>query len=709
MGEKIKKIILTIYAVIFIFFFIGTTGMFSWISDLQLNPFDYARITELDYRAEVVDEPDEETYVHVTERITFDIHAASRSNGFWELWRDLPEDETDGLRAQYQVRSVTKILPDGGRIPYPESPQLYWEDEDYTNSYRGLGPDKWYHSPGPYNESRRQYECVFFYVNDLYREEVVYELEYDVYNVVLKYNDCCDLYLYPYYGTTIQYLDSFTGEILIADKDMPSKGNYDVFTYGTKAESFPIEESDSLNPGYHTFCFDLDEDDLKFRTYNSYLEFELVAHGDDYNIFADYAPDNLYSDEDVLDEIYEEQQYYANIAGKYRIYKLIALATCIALSVGVILLVKKVDGWICSKHIFYSTDNHPEYYRDIPSDLDPNFAAFLAFSKDKKQKDDSGVYSALLLSLARKKYITLTEICNDVEIRILNRPQSNNNNSAYLDRLFNGNPSAEPDAFTVNGQYIMNTDEAAQFEPLTPCEEYYFNLLIRQSYSNTITMSDFQSRVMNDYENSKSFMDCMKNSIVNIGISEGYFQKADYAQPKKQINGKATLSIIIGLILLIPVNLISYQNRMDLAFGGYTILGLTCILAGLYMRKEARKYILFTALGEEEYGKWRGLYNFLNSETLMNERTIIELPIWEKYLVYATAFGLSEKIIEAIKIRCPEFDSQTTYRNSGYHSRHFYHRTGRRVRSSVRSGSSFSSAGSYYGGGRDGGGGGGGH
>lgn len=701
MGEKIVKYIYYGFIIIIVINFLNSAG---FLSDLQLNPFDYARITELDYRAEVVDEPDEETYVHVTERITFDIHAASRDNGFWELWRDLPEDETDGLRAQYKVRSVTKILPDGGRIPYPESPYLYWEDSDYDR------PDRWYHSPGPYNESQRRYECVFFYVNNLYREEVVYELEYDVYNVVLKYNDCCDLYLYPYYGTTMKHLESFTGEILLANKDMPSAGNYDVFTYGTGKESFPVEESDSMNPGYYTFYFNLDKDDLKSRTYNSYIEFELVAHGDDYNIFAEYAPYNLYSWEDVLDEIYAEHEYYATIADKYKTYKLIALAACIALSVGVVFLAKSIINKVTSKHIFYTETDYPEYYRDIPSDLDPNFAAFMVFSKGKKPKDDSGVYSALLLSLARKKYITLTEKYDDVEIRILKRPGGyNNSNSSYLDHLFNGNPSADPDAYTINGQYIMNADEAAQMEPLTPCEEYYYNLLIRQTYDNVITMSDFQSRVMTDYENSKSFSDSMKNSIVNIGVSEHYFQKADYAQPKKEINGKATMFIILGILLLIPVNLISYQNRMDLAFGGYSILGLTFVLAGLYMRKEARKYILYSALGEEEYAKWRGLYNFLNSETLMNERTIIELPVWEKYLVYATAFGLSEKIIEAIKIRCPEFDTQTTYRNSGYHRRHFYHRTGHNVRSSVRSGSSYSSAGSYYGGGRDGGGGGGGH
>ena len=81
MAKFIKACVIIYFVIIFMSIF----GTSDWFSDLQLNPNDYARITELDYRAEVVDEPDEETYVHVTERITFDIHAASRDNGFWEL------------------------------------------------------------------------------------------------------------------------------------------------------------------------------------------------------------------------------------------------------------------------------------------------------------------------------------------------------------------------------------------------------------------------------------------------------------------------------------------------------------------------------------------------------------------------------------------------------------------------------------------------
>ena len=47
--------------------------------------------------------------VLITEKLTFDIHAASRSNLFWELWRDLPEDEVDGLKVDYDVNYVKEI------------------------------------------------------------------------------------------------------------------------------------------------------------------------------------------------------------------------------------------------------------------------------------------------------------------------------------------------------------------------------------------------------------------------------------------------------------------------------------------------------------------------------------------------------------------------------------------------------------------------
>lgn len=49
--------------------------------------FDYARITDVSYKGIIVDEPESYGKIAVTERITFDVHAASKDNPFWELWR----------------------------------------------------------------------------------------------------------------------------------------------------------------------------------------------------------------------------------------------------------------------------------------------------------------------------------------------------------------------------------------------------------------------------------------------------------------------------------------------------------------------------------------------------------------------------------------------------------------------------------------------
>ena len=159
--------------------------------------------------------------------------------------------------------------------------------------------------------------------------------------------------------------------------------------------------------------------------------------------------------------------------------------------------------------------------------------------------------------------------------------------------------------------------------------------------------------------------------------------------------------------------MISYQTRLDLAFGGFTIFGITLILCGILLRVIFRKDVLLSQFGEDEYAKWRGLYNFLNSETLMNERTVIDLPLWEQYLVYATAFGISDKVIKALKIRCPDFEQSPVLSNPYYSSRYFRisSRTFRHVThraSRISSGGSFggfNGHGGYGGGGRGGGGG----
>lgn len=720
----------------------------SYMDEEGNSPNDYARIVDMDYRAVVVDEPDCKGKIVVTERITFDVHAASQSNGFWELWRDLCEDYIDGVKVHYKVNSVKQIMPDGTEMLWEESNKLYWDDYDYVRSNPTYGPEKWFHSPGPYNEEYDRYECVFFYVDNLYREKITFEIEYEMYNAVLRYGDCSDLYIAMYSGDTIEYLESFKAEILIPEDKMPSKGNYKATTYGTNTYTFPFEESATKNPGYYTFSFELDEEDLQFKPYNEYIEFDIVTFGEDKHIFSEHASINDYYYDVALEEILDEQEYYENAPEIHKEIRSMVFNGCMILAgiavvcaIFKILSLKKKCPTISKKDI--------ETYRDIPSDLDPKFATALVFCKDKKQEDDAGVYSSLLLSLARKKYIELQEVSeNDVLItlkdevspewtpdfnyvpeNIINCDYCNasfdinkfricphcggsyHDDQEYLDKAMNngfGLSATRSGLFTNT----YTPEPVEELEILTVCEEHYLNLIKRHAVNGSISMEVLQNRISSDYDYTDDFVRNIQKSVVDTGIGKGFFQKANYLEQKHKVEASGGKYIVWGILFLIVANIISYQTVLEFANGGFTILGIVYLLLGIFYKKQAHNYVLLTEYGREEYIKWRGLYDFLKSDTLINEKTVIELPIWEKYLVYATAFGISDKVIEAIKIRCPESVAQTASIVHNSYCRSGRIRTsGRRFHSSVRRGShgrSYSGSG-YGGGGRGGGGGGGGH
>lgn len=847
------NIILVCFCVLFFVFpmFFEFIYMFEEMGiEINLNPNDYARITDVDYKAVVVDEPDSDGKILVTERVTFDVHAASRDNGFWELWLDLCEDDVDGVRVYYNVNSVKQILPNGDEIVWEESPVLYWEDYDYVSSNKELGPGKWYHSPGPYDEYSRDYECIFFYVDNLYREEITFEIEYEMYNATLRYDDCSDLFISMYSGDTTKHLENFSAEILIPNKDMPEEDNYRVTTYGTNKNGFEVKESKTKNKGYHTFSINLTEDELKFKPYNEFIEFDLVSFGEDKHKFADYASINDYYFDVALEEIIDEQETLQNNYTMNKVLKVFVFFGCGFLSLIVIIVgLVKVNYWK-KKFPFYNTATPNHTFRDIPSDLDPAFAAALVFSKDKdkKDKDKSSIYSAILLSLARKNYVELEEIAynDDVAIKIVpdeinnyqnneftqsgamynnlnnnetmstyhtseysqpsmaynNAPTPTYSNSEYPQQnaMYNNENDYTQTFAYQNSEYAQNstmynnendysqtstyqsneypqqsmtydnaynyapihTNQTSEYsqsnmmynnennytqtstyqnseyaqdsmmynnnvnnyvpepitvrEPLTISEQHYLNLIKRHAINNAITMKQLQIRIANDYAYTNSFETNIEKAIIDNGIGLGYFQKANYLEPKQKILSLAKTIKFFGIVALL-FNIISYHIPLDLAFGGYIIFGVVCLLVNSYLKKQAHKYVLLTPFGEQEYNKWYGLYNFLKSDTLINEKTIIELPLWERYLVYATAFGISERIIEAIKIHCPEVMAQTNsivyndYCRSGRYRSH-----SRSFHSSIRHGSishsSFSGGGGsfgYGGGGRGGGGGGGGH
>ena len=717
--RKIKKILKGLIKQAFPFLFVILLIFLSLISEgytwedfgldgFSLNPNDYCNLTDIEYTAVLHDDPNGNANVEITEYLTFDVHAGSKSNTYKELWRELPEDYVDGLKVTYDVESVTQILDNGQEIPYSETSKMYWEDSDYTQS----STMRWHHSDGsgryPDND-----ESLLIYIPWTYRDKMTFKIVYSMNNAALKYNDCSELYLAMYSGNTITKLNSYKAQILIPDNIMPS--TYYAYTFGTANSRLPYTESDYINPGYHTFSIDLDKSDLKFNYHNRYIEFCLLAYGNDKHIFTKYAPNNRYSKENVLDECISENEYYETQNRKLNTYKILLLVLSIIGSILIVTNAIRKYKKTKEKYNLYEPEINYDYFREIPSDLDPIFASELVFMKDpfdgNKEKQEE--YAAILLSLIRKKYVKITKLDNNVDWNNFNTVISIEPiRTTYSTPAFTDSPDYSPEPIYT----AINENTGETVEPLTTSERLYLELLERHSrtYNNAITLNQLQKCIDTDYVYTNAFVkDIEKKPILESGVMQGYFQSADYDTPKKELNKIAKSSLILGLISLIVVNGISYFTPMALSFGAYTIFGIACLWKYFYLTSKASNLLLFTQYGANEQAKWYGLYNFLNSDTLISEREVHELPLWEKYLIYATAFGISEKVIKAIKIHAVELniDSSPILNHNFYiHSRSF-HRTsrafGRSIHTSSRGGG-FGGHG-YGGGGRGGGGGGGGH
>lgn len=108
--------------------------------------------------------------------------------------------------------------------------------------------------------------------------------------------------------------------------------------------------------------------------------------------------------------------------------------------------------------------------------------------------------------------------------------------------------------------------------------------------------------------------------------------------------------------------------------------------------------------GIDEQDKWKALKKYMEDFSLLKEKEVPDLVLWEKFLVYATAFGISEKVIKQLKIVYPEFNNldYTVYPHMYMFMNTDFSRSFNSVSSSM---SSAFSSGSGSGGGFSGGGG----
>lgn len=105
--------------------------------------------------------------------------------------------------------------------------------------------------------------------------------------------------------------------------------------------------------------------------------------------------------------------------------------------------------------------------------------------------------------------------------------------------------------------------------------------------------------------------------------------------------------------------------------GPFVLIGIipcmiTIIIQLFTLSRLLEKTNILTQKGVDEHAKWKGLNKYMEDFSMLDKREIPEIVIWEKFLVYATVFGIADKVLKQLKIVYPNINEQLDINTYGY-------------------------------------------
>lgn len=543
-----------------------------------------------------------------------------------------------------------------------------------------------------------------------------YKIKYKIIDAVTTFKDASELY-WQFLGKDSQNTPKITGDIWLPDN------NYEIKDFKVWGHSQGLQgEVDYVA--------------------NNHIVFNLnnLVHGDILEIRTLF-PKDISSSERVINkkivkEAVKEETKWANQANFKRNLPnyILTFLLVILPNIGVLVIIKNCISSMISKYrtIQYHKlkvgnirhVNKVQYYRDIPRENSSPSQACLLFKGQKigkfKSKDIENIFSATILDLILNGIIKLETKPNDY---VKGNFIISIKNKALAGKL----PKEERDILDYLVTFIEDT------KPNVPDMKALKKYIKKYPYLTDNLICNIKSHTLQSLE---------KEGLAIEDSYDAYQESFTLSAFAQNIKVLLVYLLMFGIFFAFPMFLISGGGMgihleaipemikiMYNYFGFYdplVVIMIIAIILNILFKIIEPLYINFiTQKGLEEAEKWHGLKRFMESYSLLDEKDIPDIVLWEKYLVYATVFGVADKIINKVKKYYPDFDKLLdsdkaiflNYADIGLYTRSISYEINKTVHSynhssifsSSGSSSSYrSSSGSGSGGGFSGGGGGGG-
>lgn len=448
-----------------------------------------------------------------------------------------------------------------------------------------------------------------------------YKIEYKVKNAIAKYNDYAELY-WQLIGEDFEIdADKVTG-IIVLPEDANSKEDIKVWGH--------IE---TLNGTI--YVTQLNQIDFEVDGYDSNHMLEVRTLFPTEMIKSSARTKYV----DILQSVIEEETKWAEEANQRREARIAGLTAIIVIAgiifdiIFIITIMRANKNQIKNQKRFVP-EEEMEYYRDVPrKNVTPGEAVQLLKRNMTKilNYDDLGkVFSAVLLNLKLKGYLEfeIDETKKDKEKISIRLAKKSN-----AEELF----SEEKEVYAFLDQATLKKDK------------------------RVLTLKELQKVIKSSPEKIQKLNEGMGENIYSSLIEKSLL---DEKQAKEYSNSTAivVLQIVFLIMFLIFALIIVTTEQIGFNLWIKATLAITDILGVISIAKKigiVRKTNPFTQKGVNEIEAWKGLKKYMEDFSLLNEKEVPAIETWERFLVYATAFGIAEKVIKQLKMAYPNFEQLT--------------------------------------------------
>lgn len=444
-----------------------------------------------------------------------------------------------------------------------------------------------------------------------------YQIKYKIENAVKGYDDCSEFY-WQFIGTTNGIpAKEVTGKIILPS-EVSNRENLKVWAHGPLHGNIKILDN-------KTVSFDVED-----LSANTMLEVRIVLVD---NIFFQNTNKVLVN---KLDSIVSEETRWADEANAEREASKRIVTVLITICIVIVLAVVLIFSFVIirykrelSKIDKIKAEQSIEYFRDFPDEnATPAEAAFLYyFDKDTAFKNNiSKIVSATILSLALKKIISF---------------EQDQKENVYI---------------IINKDYkeVKNVDESNIYNLLASIEEYLYRHSKSKEEKIKISMKDIENYAKKHDQAFLSKIDQIEKIVKTVQANKGNYNEETEKEAKKWKSKANVYYIMATFCLFMSTIIIPIFFLIPL------------IICGIFCGKIAKKTRNLTQKGANEKEEWKALKKYMEDFSLLNEREVPELVLWEKYLVYATAFGIADKVLSQLKIRYPELADESYMISRGY-------------------------------------------